>query len=103
MSNKTKDVKVEVETSQRDLEFTTYQISVTVPTNQAIVMEWLTSQNAIEPLNSYISKAIATYFHQSSNQIKQALATGAKKEKLASKKPTNKKAKSTEKKELPSE
>jgi hypothetical protein len=90
MSSKAKGIKVEVEKGHSDLESTTYKITVSVPTKEAIVMEWLASQNAIESINSYISKTITNYFHQSSSQVKKALMTSAKEQKLAQKKSTNK-------------
>ena len=99
MPSKSKDIKVEVEVGQRDLELTTYKVNVTVPTNDAIVLEWLANQNAIDSLSTHLSKVIAQYFQQSSNQVKETLANNAKQQKLTTKKVTKKKSKTAEKEE----
>lgn len=99
MSSKSKDVKVEIEIGQRDLELTTYNVSVTVPTNEAIVLEWLANQNAIDSLSTHLSKVITQYFQHSSNQIKETLANNVRQQKLTKKKVTKKKSKTDEKEE----
>lgn len=99
MSNKTKNVKVDVDIEQRTLDLTTYKISLTVPTNDSIVMEWLASQDAIDSLSSYLAKAVTDYFHQSSKQVKEALASKPT-EKLVSKSSAKKKIKSDEKQKV---
>lgn len=100
MPTKTKDVKVEVAVEQRDLELTTYKMNITVPTNDSIVMEWLASQGAIDSLSSHLTKAIIDYFHKSSSQVKQALASKPKQQKLPNKTSGRKKTKSDEKEKI---
>lgn len=99
MPSKSKDVKVEVEIGQRDLELTTYKVNITVPTNDAIVLEWLANQDAIDSLSTHLSKVITQYFKHSSNQVKESLANNAKQQKLTTKQVSKKKTKADEKKE----
>ena len=99
MPSKSKDVKVEISVEQRDLELTTYKVSVTVPTNEAMVMEWLANQGAIESLDSHLTKAVIDYFQKSTHQVKETFADKSKEQKLANKKLSKKKSKSTPKEE----
>lgn len=93
MSSKSKGVKVEVSVEQQDIDLTTYKVNITVATNDSIVTQWLAEQGAIDSISSYLTKSVIDYFHNSTSELKESLATKAKEKKLANKKASKKNTK----------